>query len=340
MRVSTGDTFRRARRRVSTLVRRCRREVSLWRQPRDHIDGGFSVEVRRRVREFRRTLDDGVVDAVQRPADLSRAELLIPCYNHARYLEPAFQSVLRQTDLAGITVTFVDDASTDDSLAIMRRLEEDGERRGVPVKVLHNEHNLLQGGSLNRAISESDVELLFVLNADDVLVPNCIELSRATYDRFPSIFMLSGSASAVAIDKRGVFAEHLGQLADAREIPARGHPQQHTVFGIDDLLGDEPPLRPRRYPPAGTRGAFTIYTPAYARNVWRTATFPLAMSGLSFFRAAWEVVGGFFPAERRVCASDDVDFQLRVCSAFPVGIYRRYPFFFYRTDSSQHRATS
>ncbi len=91
----------------------------------------------------------------------ARLGVVIPCYNHARYIGAAIESVLDQTRKADRFLV-IDDGSQDDSVAIIESYAE----RGVECIVQENAgaHN-----TINRAIGlvAGDCGLISILNSDD-----------------------------------------------------------------------------------------------------------------------------------------------------------------------------
>lgn len=90
-----------------------------------------------------------------------RLGVVIPCYNHARYIGAAIESVLNQTRKADRFLV-IDDGSRDDSVAIIKGYAD----RGVECIVQENAgaHN-----TINRAIDlvATDCDLISILNSDD-----------------------------------------------------------------------------------------------------------------------------------------------------------------------------
>jgi GT2 family glycosyltransferase len=260
---------------------------------------GPREQIAARLREFRALIHSDRIAAVQRPAGWeSRIEVVLPCFNHARYVCDALASVEAQTwREQAVTATLVDDASTDDSLRVIRELAAQPHRPGLQVKVIANDRNLLQGGAINRAVAESENDLFVMLNADDVLTPDCLATIVATYRRYIEIYLLGGSALP---------------FADGTPLPP------HEPGHVESLR-----LR--------------VTTPKAARRFSRMNDLNMSQSSCSFFRVAWELVGGYFERDRRVCSHDDRDFQFRVASVLPVGVYRDYPMQFYRVNSSSGR---
>jgi len=91
----------------------------------------------------------------------ARLGVVIPCYNHARYIGAAIESVLDQTRKADRFLV-IDDGSKDDSVAVIEGYAD----RGVECIAQENAgaHN-----TINRAIElvAEDCDLISILNSDD-----------------------------------------------------------------------------------------------------------------------------------------------------------------------------
>lgn len=214
-------------------------------------------------------------------------EVIIPCFNHAEFLPDAVHSAVS----TGFAVTVVDDASTDDTARVAAGLAQ---RHAI--KVLRNETNLQQWGTLNRAVAESPNNLFIVLNADDVLVRYAARALIDTFHQQPTVRLVGGGSIWFATP---------------------------TTLRLNDVL---PAALP--YAPACTR-----YGEAQARRFTRVNDLEMTMSSCAFLRSAWSTVGGFRPFEERLCSFDDRDFQMRVSAAFEVGVVD-VPLAFWRVGSS------
>ncbi len=98
-----------------------------------------------------------------------RVAVVIPCYNHARYIGAAIESVLGQTRPPDRFLV-IDDGSRDESVEVIRRYAA----RGVECVAQANQgaHN-----TLNRLISETarDCDVIAILNSDDIFEPARLE---------------------------------------------------------------------------------------------------------------------------------------------------------------------
>lgn len=113
--------------------------------------------------------------------------VVIPCHDYARYLPAAVGSVLGQEGVR-VDVVVVDDASTDDSLAVARRLAAADPR----VTVLAHPRNLGPVDTFNDGLARAAGEFLVRLDADDLLTPGSLARSVAVARAYPSVGLVYG----------------------------------------------------------------------------------------------------------------------------------------------------
>ena len=99
--------------------------------------------------------------------------VIVPVYNMAKdgNLEYCINSLVRQT-LKSMEIVAVDDASTDDSLRILREFEKKYPGR---VKVVASPENRKQGGARNLGLREAKGRYIGFMDADDWVVENFYE---------------------------------------------------------------------------------------------------------------------------------------------------------------------
>lgn len=93
--------------------------------------------------------------------------VVIPLYNKRQSIANTLQSVLSQT-YSCFEIVVVDDGSTDDSAEIVRQFRDER------IRLIQKEN----GGvcsARNLGIRESKGEFVALLDADDTLVPDCLE---------------------------------------------------------------------------------------------------------------------------------------------------------------------
>jgi succinoglycan biosynthesis protein ExoO len=94
--------------------------------------------------------------------------VVIPCYNASRFLRTAIESVLDQS-LENVEIIVVDDASTDDSVAVVTSVPDSR------IRLLRNETNLGAARSRNRALDAAEGEWIALLDADDWFMDSRLE---------------------------------------------------------------------------------------------------------------------------------------------------------------------
>jgi GT2 family glycosyltransferase len=112
-----------------------------------------------------------------------RVSVVIPCYNYARYLPEAVESVLTQT-FTDFEVIVVDDGSTDDSLAVAERLAATHPDR---VRVIAQANTGQPAFARNRGIADARGAYVLCLDADDKIAPTMLERCAGLLDTSPQV---------------------------------------------------------------------------------------------------------------------------------------------------------
>lgn len=121
-------------------------------------------------------------------ADAPRFSILVPAYNAESTLAETIESVRAQT-FSDWELIIVDDGSTDGTLALARRYAADDAR----IRVVSQE-NRGSGGAYNTAVREANADLLVMLSADDLLLPEHLAAIDALVRENPdaSVFTCDG----------------------------------------------------------------------------------------------------------------------------------------------------
>lgn len=120
--------------------------------------------------------------------DSPRFSVTIPAYNAAGTLAETVTSVTAQT-FADWEIVIVDDGSTDDTRAIAERLAAADPR----IRVVSQE-NRGSGGAYNTAVRNARADLLVMLSADDLLLPQHLDEVSEVIESHPeaSVFTCDG----------------------------------------------------------------------------------------------------------------------------------------------------
>jgi glycosyltransferase involved in cell wall biosynthesis len=125
--------------------------------------------------------------------------VVVPCYQHGRYLPEAIESVLAQ-DYPEKEVIVVNDGSPDDTAAVARRFGDD-------VVYLEQPHRG-PSAARNAGIRVASGDYIALLDADDVLLPGSLSLRAAVLDAEPSVGLVSGAS--LEFDESGIRGQRRG----------------------------------------------------------------------------------------------------------------------------------
>jgi GT2 family glycosyltransferase len=176
--------------------------------------------------------------------DDPRVTVLMTVHNGARHVAQAINSTLAQT-FADFELLIVDDASTDDTVAIVNGYDD------PRIRVIRNEQNLNQVVSLNRGLAEARGAYIARLDHDDVSLPERLARQVAFLDAQSQVGVV-GSWMDVRDDEDRRVTLLDGRVGDVvdwvwallTDRPLLGHPA--VMFRLDAvraLDGYDPSLR-------------------------------------------------------------------------------------------------
>ena len=106
--------------------------------------------------------------------------VLLPVYNAEKYLQEAIESILNQT-FQDFELLIINDGSTDDSLRVIKSYKDHR------IRLLNLEQNLGLVKALNIGLSEVRSEYIIRADADDICLPNRIEVQVAFMQQNPLV---------------------------------------------------------------------------------------------------------------------------------------------------------
>lgn len=179
----------------------------------------------------------GTIEATRALPTLSA---VVPNYNHARYLGPALEALLSQSaPLAEIIV--VDDASTDDSCALVERLAA-----GHPqLRLIRQPRNAGVNAALNRGLAEATGEYICFPAADDLVGVDFAGRSLTVLARHPGASLCFSDLAVMADGEVRRFPLFLSTRpclfgpADMERVLKRDYfnfPSHSVIYRRDHLL--------------------------------------------------------------------------------------------------------
>jgi glycosyltransferase involved in cell wall biosynthesis len=115
---------------------------------------------------------------------VSSVSVVIPCYNYGHYLGDAVSSALDDQDGVDVRVLIIDDASTDDSADVARKIAAGDPR----VQVAVHRTNAGNLATYNEGLLDwADGDYTVLLSADDRLTPRSLPRAAALLDAHPDV---------------------------------------------------------------------------------------------------------------------------------------------------------
>jgi glycosyltransferase involved in cell wall biosynthesis len=153
-------------------------------------------------------------------ADLS---VVIPTYNHAKYLPRALTALVTQSVLPA-EIIVVNDASTDETPTILAAFARDYPM----VKVITNEQNRRTNESVRTGLARASGKYVFLVASDDYVLPGFVEKMVGTLEAHPQAGVCSAYFSIVH-----------GVTGEIRQNPSgwSTSPRYFTPAEVEKLIG-------------------------------------------------------------------------------------------------------
>lgn len=153
---------------------------------------------------------------------MTKVSVIIPTYNCARFLPEAIESVLAQT-YQDFEIVVVDDGSTDQTEQVVARYQ--------PGVIFIQQENQGPGAARNRGLRTVTGEYIVFLDADDILMPEKLEMQARFLDHHPEVDVVysngyyfctraDGSEKKTLFSKQGFLARGLGDPPESLKILA------------------------------------------------------------------------------------------------------------------------
>lgn len=168
--------------------------------------------------------------------NMTAISIIMPVYNTAAYLEESINCILQQT-CANFELICVNDASDDDSLAIL----EEFQRKDDRIVIINHETNCGAAISRNDGLKAAKGEYVIFLDSDDSFYPNMLEESYGQAVEHRADVVIFGSET---VGQDSTEAEEKGyqfQLIDSMEkkllfLPSVRHVPWDKLVRKDLLL--------------------------------------------------------------------------------------------------------
>jgi glycosyltransferase involved in cell wall biosynthesis len=233
--------------------------------------------------------------------ELPLITVVVPCYNHGKYLREAVESLTNQT-YKNLEIIIVNDGSSDNTQLVANSLMIQDKR----IKFINFDKNMGKWHCLNTAIEQSHGLIITCQDADDLALPDRIERQFRTLQLTESVHNLCGFY-------------HCYSEEDIQKYKGERHQGQLNGLPAEDV---------------SKMVEYGFITPGI--NHYFTANFETAGTSAMFLKALWNVGFRFNPpgVGLRIANSEDSDFNVRVTLALRNTTVLAEPLYLYRRGTS------
>ena len=121
-----------------------------------------------------------------------KVSIIIPIYNIAPFIGDCLRSVMSQTYHGEMECLLIDDACTDESIAIIEQLVDDY-KGTIQFRIQHHEYNQGLSSARNTGIAMATGDYLYFLDGDDEITSDCIEKLVAPVEMDGTIDVVQGN---------------------------------------------------------------------------------------------------------------------------------------------------
>jgi glycosyltransferase involved in cell wall biosynthesis len=134
------------------------------------------------------------------PAD-GKVTVAIPCYNHARFLKAAVDSVLKQTRQVD-EILILDDCSTDDFDKVAKTFDD------PRIKFFEFDENRGWAEAITQLAYRAEGDFFVSLSADDTIAPNFVQSCLDEFKQHPWSEMVASHTDFITEDGKPFVADH------------------------------------------------------------------------------------------------------------------------------------
>ncbi|MFO1431116.1 MAG: glycosyltransferase family 2 protein [Candidatus Competibacteraceae bacterium] len=212
--------------------------------------------------------------------------MAIPTHNAAKWIDALLTNALEQSH-APAEIIVVDDGSTDNTADIIERRIKEGVGN---IRLIRRAH--ASGGPsvpLNMAFNAAQSPYVAICEQDDLMYPDRLARQLECFSLAEDLGLVTSYASIENFEKSDLVSVYETNMDLVGLQAVEMSPSIHRVKGVN------------------------IQEMLASTKIW----FMRSLSGCTVRKAAWEKIGGFGETYK---VAADVDFILRLCEQFDIGI--------------------
>lgn len=143
--------------------------------------------------------------------DMLLVSVIVPCYNHAKYINECLNSIKNQT-YKNIEIILIDDGSTDDSDMVIKKWIDNNPDCHISYLSQEN-HGVTK--TLNKMINIAKGEYITLCASDDVLLENSVEIRLSYLQKHRNLKAVIGDANVIGTNSEFIEESAMKSLYSA-----------------------------------------------------------------------------------------------------------------------------
>ena len=137
---------------------------------------------------------------------IMKISIVVPVFNAQRYVADCFNSIAGQT-YRDMEVIFVDDASTDESIQVLRSLINEA-GVGIDYSIALHDNNMNVSTARNTGMGKATGDYLMFVDSDDVITPVAVELLAKLARDYQYADIIRGGYLDIDMETWDYFSSH------------------------------------------------------------------------------------------------------------------------------------
>lgn len=160
--------------------------------------------------------------------------IIIPVYNNESYLDDLVYSLSHQSYTGSFEILFLNDGSTDHSLAILQQLIADhlAPQPNISVQLIHDGENKKQGYRRNQGIKQAKGDWILFVDSDDYIHTDTLKICMERTQQNPTTDMV--------LFNFGFIQEHKLRGAYFKNLYQHPNPSRLMAEECEELLAMDP----------------------------------------------------------------------------------------------------
>jgi glycosyltransferase involved in cell wall biosynthesis len=129
-------------------------------------------------------------------ADAIDVSFVVPCYNYGRFLPDCLESIFRQDANCSFEIVAIDDASSDDTAAVLERFAD------PRLRVIRHASNQGHVKTISRGLHEARGQFVARIDPDDRYRQRFLSETLPRFDKYPEVALVYSDAALIDAEGR------------------------------------------------------------------------------------------------------------------------------------------